>query len=229
MSKYTVPKIWGPYFWFVMRCVAHNYSNNPDDNEFNETKKFYSSLQHVLPCNKCKKSYSEHLEKYPLDKALQNRDSIMQWVEIIYSETQKSTDQSPAPPEIIERKQNRAVTSHNSFVKVINKQVTKYITSKNIIPQVKSSKAPLQMSLHKKNKPLIKHEPSITTNVSLPRISRQINTQPNDTKKFATPKKISFDIDSTITNHKFKNDKNITLGPREKKKVTVTKRCNCGK
>lgn len=89
MSKYTTPKVWGPYFWFVMRCLAYNYPTNPTAEEKKHHRDFYMGLQHLLPCKSCRKSYTTHIRAYPIDDALKRRSSLMAWVETIYNETNK--------------------------------------------------------------------------------------------------------------------------------------------
>ena len=60
MSQYSSPKIWGPHFWFILRCVAHNYPLNPTPEEANHVKNFFHELQYVLPCEVCKYTFKQH-------------------------------------------------------------------------------------------------------------------------------------------------------------------------
>lgn len=89
MSRYTDPKIWGPHFWEVMRCVAYNYPNTPTITDKRNIKNFYLDIQNALPCKTCQKNYITHLRVYPIDDGLKNRASLMAWVETIYNETKK--------------------------------------------------------------------------------------------------------------------------------------------
>ena len=70
MSQYTNPKSWGPHFWFMMRCIAHNYGEYPSSSEKRVTEDFYTNLKYLLPCNKCKKHYADLLEEYPVKENL---------------------------------------------------------------------------------------------------------------------------------------------------------------
>lgn len=100
MSEYTIPKIWGPHFWFVIRAVAYNYPDNPSETDKNHARTFYTNMKHVLPCENCSQSYAGHLEQFPLEKALANRLSLRAWVETIYRETEKQIRKNnvgPAP------------------------------------------------------------------------------------------------------------------------------------
>ena len=87
MKEYTDPKFWGPYFWFMMRCIAYNF---PSDASYHEKKyiiDFYNNLKNVLPCKKCRKNYGNILDKYPVENFLQSRNHLFDWVEMIYQQT----------------------------------------------------------------------------------------------------------------------------------------------
>ena len=44
-------------------------------------KNFLLSLEYVIPCEKCRNSYSEHLKKFPLtDQVLLNRTELFKWI-----------------------------------------------------------------------------------------------------------------------------------------------------
>ncbi len=87
MSQNIPPKIWGPHFWYVMRCIASTYSENPTIDDITHTKNFYNELQYLLPCEKCRISFKQHYEKYPIDNWLVNNTKLSEWVELIYMET----------------------------------------------------------------------------------------------------------------------------------------------
>jgi len=79
-----------------MRCVAYNFPESDDSStrEYaNQLKLFYYSLQLLLPCNTCQANFRTHLRQYPIDTYLKSRDSIMNWVNLIYDETAKVAKQ----------------------------------------------------------------------------------------------------------------------------------------
>lgn len=88
-DQYTNPKSWGPHFWFILRCIANNYSDNPTKDEMTHVRTFIIELQYILPCEVCKYTFRQHYNRNPLDKYLGNKDKLMEWVEIIYQETKK--------------------------------------------------------------------------------------------------------------------------------------------
>lgn len=88
-DQYTNPKSWGPHFWFILRCIANNYSDNPTKEETAHVRTFIMELQYVLPCEVCKYTFRQHYNRNPLDRYLGNKDKLMEWVELIYQETKK--------------------------------------------------------------------------------------------------------------------------------------------
>ena len=87
--QYSSPKIWGPHFWFMLRCIAYNYPLKPSLEDAEHIKIFFYELQYLLPCELCKYTFKQHFTKHPIDKALFNRTTLVEWVETIYQETKK--------------------------------------------------------------------------------------------------------------------------------------------
>lgn len=92
-SQYTDPKSWGPHFWFMFRCIANNYPDVPTEEDIVNTKIFYSSFLHILPCEMCKDSYVKHFHETPIDEYLTNKTNIIKWVNIIYEKTNNTIKQ----------------------------------------------------------------------------------------------------------------------------------------
>lgn len=89
MSQYSSPKIWGPHFWFIMRCVANNYPTNPTHEDANHIKNFFTELQYILPCDICKYTYRQHVKRNPIENGLKSREKLVDWVEEMYDYTKK--------------------------------------------------------------------------------------------------------------------------------------------
>lgn len=89
MTDYTSPKSWGPHFWYMMRCLAHNYPIKPTSEDAKHVKIFYEELQFILPCDLCKYTYKQHFTKFSIDNYLSTRDDLITWVETIFQETKK--------------------------------------------------------------------------------------------------------------------------------------------
>lgn len=95
MEQYTDPKQWGPHFWFTMRCVAYNYPNNAPSQIQAAHRTFYESFTKVLPCERCRMSYMRLFNKYPISQYLNSKKNLMDWVELMYQETEKEIKSSP--------------------------------------------------------------------------------------------------------------------------------------
>ena len=73
------PNLWGPHGWKFIHYVTLGYPINPTDQDKQNYKMFFLSLQNILPCKKCSDNYKQNLKDYPIEPALKNRDSLIQW------------------------------------------------------------------------------------------------------------------------------------------------------
>ena len=81
------PSIWGPKYWFVMKCAAKTYPlKNASVEVRTSTKQFYESLKYLLPCKECRDHYLVLLEKYPVNNYLHSRQALINWVKLIQQE-----------------------------------------------------------------------------------------------------------------------------------------------
>ena len=78
---------WGPHFWTVMHTVAFSFSDNPTLQERQAAHNFFTSLQHLLPCPKCRRHCQENLSKTPPDTT--NRDTLSRWSVNFHNEVNK--------------------------------------------------------------------------------------------------------------------------------------------
>lgn len=81
------PAIWGPNLWRSLHSITFAYPNNPTNNIKQSTLSFFSTLGQLLPCEKCRLNYSQHLRTHPLtDHVLSSRDLLMNWLIDIHNE-----------------------------------------------------------------------------------------------------------------------------------------------
>ena len=66
------PKYWGKHFWISLNSIALTYDSKNKDDYYT----FFKSLQHVLPCSKCKLNYKNHFKNINLD----NSDTLLEWL-----------------------------------------------------------------------------------------------------------------------------------------------------
>jgi len=94
MKNSLKPNIWGPHGWKFMHYVSLGYPETPTENDKQNYKNFYYSLQHVLPCEKCAQNYSHNLKKYPIDNHLGTRDTLVKWAIDIHNKVNNELNKS---------------------------------------------------------------------------------------------------------------------------------------
>ena len=86
------PKIWGPSGWIFLHSITLNYPDNPSQKDKQNYKHFFESLQFTIPCEKCKTHYQENLQKYSLDNALNNKETLFNWLVNIHNEVNEKNN-----------------------------------------------------------------------------------------------------------------------------------------
>jgi hypothetical protein len=94
-------KIWGPSFWFIIHSVAINFPDNPSEDEKRKHEIFFTSLQYVLPCEKCREHYKKNLRQHDLRKALESKKGIFDWSVRMHNEVNVSNGGKEWQPETV--------------------------------------------------------------------------------------------------------------------------------
>tara|TARA_B100001142_G_C13758109_1_gene432097 strand:- start:49 stop:480 length:432 start_codon:yes stop_codon:yes gene_type:complete len=79
------PKIWGPYYWFVLYTIAISYPTSPNDVT---KKKYYDFIQNFplfLPSSDIGNTFTIFIDKYPVTPYLDTRESFIKWVHFIHN------------------------------------------------------------------------------------------------------------------------------------------------
>jgi hypothetical protein len=85
------PEVWGPHGWIFLHSITMNYPEKPNKDDKKKMKKFFKSVQYVLPCNSCSKHLQKHMEKNPLtDEILESRTDLIKWLMDIHNEANKA-------------------------------------------------------------------------------------------------------------------------------------------
>jgi hypothetical protein len=92
MKNNIKPKIWGPCGWNFIHYVALGYPTEPTENDKENYKNFFYSLQHILPCQKCADNFKENIEKHPIDNYLDNQNSLTKWTFDIHNMVNKENN-----------------------------------------------------------------------------------------------------------------------------------------
>ena len=79
------PKVWGPFYWFVLHTIALKYPLNPNTTI---KKKYYDFIQNLplfIPIEDFGNLFSSFLDKYPVTPYLDSRESFVKWMHFIHN------------------------------------------------------------------------------------------------------------------------------------------------
>jgi hypothetical protein len=74
------PNIWGKHAWIFLHSVSMNYPDNPSNQDRKNYKDFFENLKYVLPCEVCKKHFTQHIQRNPIEPALHSKRKLVEWV-----------------------------------------------------------------------------------------------------------------------------------------------------
>uniref|UniRef100_A0A6C0CC12 thiol oxidase n=1 Tax=viral metagenome TaxID=1070528 RepID=A0A6C0CC12_9ZZZZ len=75
-----LPDIWGRCAWNFIHLVTLDYPMNPTDEDKQYYRNFFTSLLHVLPCEKCRHNLYKNLKKLPLSESVMStRLNLVKW------------------------------------------------------------------------------------------------------------------------------------------------------
>jgi len=73
--------VWGPSLWMTLHTISFNYPCHPTKAQKKQYRAFFDSLQHVLPCGKCRTNLIDNLKSTNYNKdVFQNRETLSKWV-----------------------------------------------------------------------------------------------------------------------------------------------------
>jgi hypothetical protein len=111
--------IWGPYFWFTLHTITLGYTDNPTYQDKRRYNDFFTSVQYILPCEKCREHYKKHLNNFPISISLDNKESLVQWLFNLHNQVNISL--------------NKDVMSYDAF-----KEKYRKIYSPNLLEKIES-------------------------------------------------------------------------------------------
>lgn len=111
------PKLWGDSMWNTMYAVALTspLTSQPSQHKI-ALKKFYESLCLIIPCDECKQHYADLYKKIPIN--LNNRNSLLEWVNKIHNEINKITGDDEVSLDSIKKKFNYKDPSDQEIARV---------------------------------------------------------------------------------------------------------------
>ena len=91
------PIVWGPHLWFFMHTLSFNYPDKPTVVDKENYSEFFINLTKTLPCDTCKKHYTEFVKKNPINTdsdSLKSNKQIIEWVLKLHNEVNKRNNKS---------------------------------------------------------------------------------------------------------------------------------------
>jgi len=73
------PTVWGNGLWIFIHTIAINYPEKPSPIDKKNVYNFFTNLENVIPCEKCKNNYSLHMKQLPLSSHLNNKNDLFKW------------------------------------------------------------------------------------------------------------------------------------------------------
>jgi len=94
------PAIWGPSVWSFLDIIAFHYPTHPNDVI---KKKYYDFIQNIpifLPHYEISKNFQELLNLYPVKPYLDNKKSLIQWINFIHNKINEKLEKPIIPLEV---------------------------------------------------------------------------------------------------------------------------------
>jgi len=79
------PSIWGPSYWFFLDNVAFTYPTYPNDVIKKKYYDLFQNLPFFIPHYKISNRFQELLDLYPIKSYLDNKKSLIKWVNFIHN------------------------------------------------------------------------------------------------------------------------------------------------
>ena len=78
--------VWGPSLWMTLHTISLNYPCKPTTAQRKQYKAFFDSLQHVLPCGKCRDNLKTNLKATAYGPhVFASRDTLSKWVHALHT------------------------------------------------------------------------------------------------------------------------------------------------
>jgi hypothetical protein len=97
-------KIWGPVFWSFLDIVAFHYPKYPNDVI---KKKYYHFIQNIplfIPDYSMAGDFEKLLNQYPIKPYLDNKKSLIKWVNFIHNKINEKLNKPLMPLELYYKK-----------------------------------------------------------------------------------------------------------------------------
>jgi hypothetical protein len=80
---------WGPSGWKFLHTLTFIYPENPSFSDKVKMREFMNLLYLILPCKYCRVSFLKYSNSLPIDKHLDSRDMMIEWLYKIHNKVNK--------------------------------------------------------------------------------------------------------------------------------------------
>lgn len=96
------PQEWGPSAWTFLHTVSFAYPDDPDEATRHSTRRFFETLQHVLPCANCREHYRDRFITAALRDPFQSRDALTRWLVALHNDVNASHGKAAVAYEVVQ-------------------------------------------------------------------------------------------------------------------------------
>jgi len=107
------PSFFGPSGWKFLHSVTFGYPYNPSPVTREQYKRYFESVQFVLPCIYCRRSYQQYYRELPIDNYLQDKVHLAYWLYLIHNKVNKKL-----------RDQGKNIPDDPSFESILKKYIS---------------------------------------------------------------------------------------------------------
>lgn len=91
-------RMWGPAMWHILHMISMNYPVRPSEADKQHYFEFITSLQHVLPCGKCRSNLTTNLQTFSLERDLASRHSFARFIYQLHLRVNWMLNKNPPIP-----------------------------------------------------------------------------------------------------------------------------------
>lgn len=122
-------KDWGPFLWTILHGFAEKLGRQTNEimasDEAREIVLILRGVEHVMPCEKCRKHYHEYLKKNPVDEFAQRRGEVLRqvvrlWLWKLHEAVNERNGEVSFPiEELTPKYQNAAIADSLKTLKIV--------------------------------------------------------------------------------------------------------------
>jgi Erv1 / Alr family len=86
------PQVWGPHYWFFLHTIALTYPHYPNTIIKKRYYELLTNFDIFLPDGNYSAYYRGLLKQYPLTPFLDNRKSLVKWMNFIHNKVNKKLE-----------------------------------------------------------------------------------------------------------------------------------------